>query len=584
MGKDSNNEVGRRKFLRVTGGSSVIAAGSMIAGCSGSTESEGGGQSGNNSGPKQVTQQTQGAGQSQGKVQMGGALTVAMQSDFDTIHPHKIPGTTGTTMAENFGNALVAATPQGKVVPDLAREMPTVSDDGKTYTFKLRKGVKFHEPYGQELTADDVVANWRKIMDKDYGAYGRSTYEGILVGEGINPKKTIKKTGKYEVTFNLAKPFAPFLVKQAKMSAFGWFTIVPMKAVNEHGQDFGTANTGVWATGPFKYAPGKSKSGSRYVYEKNPNYFKKGKGGQLPYLDTLVFEISPESSTRTTGLKTGDIDIDESTAATDIQGIKQSENAHVLSQPSSSKMNQWVNTRNFKPFTDKQVRKALMHAANRKAVVETKFQGYAAIAHSPIPPWSWAYDEDACVTYDNDPEKAKQLLEKAGYADGFKFKCEPTNQPKFVDTAKILQQNYKQAGLDMSVKPASKGTTFDPLVGGWGDKSVPPKGFHSMIENFTWGFSPDDYTFATFHSQQPFNYSYYSNQKADKAMKSAREAQSRKKRKKFYRTAQKLITRDMPQPFLVWNNVTHGIRNRVHNFDIYPTAYMLFEDVWVENK
>lgn len=583
MASDSDEHLNRRTFLRVAGGSGVVGASSMVAGCSGNSGSGGGGggETAGGSGPNVQTQATE---TSQAEVQTGGTLRVAMQSDFDTLHPHNIPGTTGTTLVENFGNALVAATPKGEVVPDLARELPTVSNDAKQYTFKLRKGVRFHEPYGRELTADDVVANWRKILDKEYGAYGRSTYKGILVGEGIDPKNTVQKTGKYEVTFNLDKPFAPFLIKQAKMSAFGWFTIVPMEAVKEHGDKFGTAKTGVWATGPFKYVPEKSKAGSNYVFEKNPHYFKKGEAGQLPYLDKLVFEISPESTTRTSGLKAGDIDIDESTAATDIKDIKGANNAHVLSKPSSAKMSQWVNTRNFEPFTKRKVRKALMHAANRRAVVETKFRGYAAIAHSPLPPWHWAYDEEACVTYENDAEKAQKLLEEAGHSNGFSFKCEPTNQPKFVDTAKILQRNYKKAGMDMSVKPASKGTTWDPLVGGWGDKSVPPKNFHSMVENFTWGFSADDYTYATFHSEQPFNYSYYSNDEADKAMEKARQTRDKKKRKEFYRTAQKHITDDAPQPFLIWNNVTHGVHSRVHNFDIYPTAYMLFEDVWVETN
>lgn len=576
----TEDDRGRRGFLKMAGATTTIGAGSMLAGCASSDKSSQGNGDGNGDGPKTVANtQTE----STGEIQPGGTLTVAMQSDYDTLHPHKIPGTTGTTIAENIGNALVKATPKGEVKPDLAREMPTVSNDGKQYTFKLRKGVKFHPPYERELTADDVVENWRTILDPDYGAYGLSTYKGILTGEDVTPKETVQKTGKYEVTFNLTEPFAPFLIKQAKMSAFGWFNIVPMEAVEEHGKDFGTPKTGIWSTGPFIYQADKSTAGSKYVLEKNPNYFKEGEGGQLPYLDKLVFQISPESTTRTSSLKSGQIDIDESAAATSIKDLKNREKTHVVSKPSSAKMNQWVNQRNYEPFTKTKVRKALMHAANRKAIVETKFRGYAAIAHSPLPPWHWAYDKDAAVTYENDTKKAKQLLKEAGESS-FSFTCEPTNQPKFIDVAKILQQNYKKIGIDMSIKPASKGTTWQPLVGGWDDKSVPPKSWHSMIENYTWGFSADDFTYATFHSEQPFNYSYYSNKKADEAMEKARKTRGRKKRKEHYATAQKLITDDMPKPFLVWNNVSHAFRSRVNNFDVYPTAYMLFEDVWVSQN
>lgn len=578
MPSRADSSMDRRTFLRLTGTSGLVGAGSMLAGCT----DDGGESTSTPADDSDANVATEGEQTTTDpeEIQTGGTLTVAMQSNFDTLHPHKIPGTTGSTMAENFGNALVLATPDGEVVPDLAAEMPTISEDGTTYTFKLREGVQFHPPYDRELTADDVVENWRAILDADYGAYGRSTFQGVLVGEDISPEDTVKKTGEYEVTFELTEPFAPFLIKQAKMSAFGWFNIVPMEAVEEHGEDFGTADTGVWATGPFIYKPEESTAGSSYVYEANPNYFKEGEGGQLPYVDKLVYEIAPESSTRSTALQAGDIDIDESTAATDIDDLKSKDGVEVVSKPSSAKTSQWVNTRNFEPFTKRKVRKALLYAANREAVVQTKFQGYAAVAHSPLPPWHWAYDKEACVTYDHDPEQAQTLLEEAGHTN-FSFKCEPTNQPKFVDVAKILQQNYEAAGMDMSVEPASKGTTYDPLVGGWGDESIPPESFHSMIENFTWGFSADDYTYATFHTEQPFNYSYYSNEEADEAMEKARRTTDREARKEHYRTAQHEITDDQPQPFLIWNNVSHGFRSRVKNFDVYPTAYMLFEDVWL---
>lgn len=577
----NSNGSSRRRFLTMTGATTAVGAGSMLAGCSGDSDDTN--QGGESDGDGANTAEADDNTTEEGDIQTGGDLVVAMQSDFDTIHPHKIPGTTGTTIMENIGNALVTATPEGEVEPDLAAEMPEITDDGLTYTFELREGVTFHPPYDREVTADDVVANWHAILDPDYGAYGISTYQGILTGDDVTPEDTVQKTGEYEVTFNLQTEFAPFLIKQAKMSAFGWFNIVPMDAVEEHGEDFGTASTGVWSTGPFMYNAEQSSQGSKYVLEANPDYFKEGEGGQLPYVDTLTFQISPESSTRTSSLQAGSIDIDESTAATDIETIENADGVSVVSKPSSAKTSMWVNRRNYEPFTKTKVRKALMHASNRNAVTETKFRGYAAIAHSPLPPWSWAYDEEACVTYENDQEKAKSLLEEAGHGS-FSFTCEPTNQPKFVDVAKILQQNYQQVGVDMTISPASKGTTWDPLVGGWEDESIPPSDWHSMIENYTWGFSADDFTYATFHSEQPFNYTYYANDDADEAMEQARKTLDREERKEHYATAQEHITDDMPKLFQVWNNVTHGYRDSVRNLDIYPTAYMLFEDVWLAQE
>ena len=498
-------------------------------------------------------------------------------SGAETLNPHKVSFTTGITMCENLTNSLYRVTPDGKIEPDLAAEMPDVSDDGTTYTVKLKEGVQFHEPYKRELTAEDVVWNFRKILDKEYGAAGRGAYVGTLVGDGIDPQETVQETGEYEVTFNLAQSYAPFLYKQASMSAFAWYGIIPPESLEEHGSDLGAIDNGVWGTGPFKYVPEESQAGSKFVFEKNPDYFREGEGGQLPYLDRLVVKVVPEASVRSTQLKSGGADVNESVAATEVSAMKEHDDISVLEKPSTAKVSQWVNIVNFPPTSSKKVRKALMHAMNREVIIGTKFQGHAAIAHSPFPPWHWAYNEDACVTYEQDVEKAKSLLEEAGHA-GFSFTCEPSNQTKFVDVATILQQQYRKAGVDMEVQPLSKGSVWDPV-----SADETPEDWHSMIENFTWGFAADDYAYATFHSDAVFNYTEYSDSKTDELMTEARHVPDRERRKELYDDVQHRITDAMPKLFMLWNNVIHGHRNRVHNLRVWGSAYMWFEDVWKES-
>jgi peptide/nickel transport system substrate-binding protein len=551
----------------------------MLAGCSGSSESgttqettTGGG--GATESETQTETETE---QSQSEIQTGGELVVAMQSGTETLNPHKVSFTTGITMCENMSNSLYRVTSEGKIEPDLAKEMPEISDDGTQYTVTLREGVQFHEPYKREMTAEDVVWNFRKILDKEYGAAGRGAFVGTLVGEDIDPQETVQQTGEYEVTFNLAQSYAPFLYKQASMSAFAWFSIIPPESLEEHGDDLGATDSGVWATGPFRYVPEESQAGSKFVFERNPDYFREGEGGQLPYLDRLVYKVVPEASVRSTQLKSGGVDVNESVVATEVEAMRNNSDIAVLEKPSTAKTSQWLNIVNFEPLTKKKVRKALMYAMNREAIIQTKFQGHAAIAHSPFPPWHWAYDEDAAVTYDQDVERAKQLLQDAGHA-GFSFTCEPANQSKFVDVATILQQQYRQANVKMEVTPVSKGTVWDPVSG---DET--PGEFNSMLENFTWGFAADDYAYATFHSDAVFNYTEYADETTDELMTEARHVPERERRKELYDKVQKRITDDMPKLFLLWNNVIHGHRNRVHNLRVWPSAYMWFEDVWKES-
>lgn len=569
---DKSGSIDRRSVLRMAGATGITGAGSMLAGCAGGDDGEDGTtqEETTTTSDEEQTTDTQ-------DVETGGTLTVALQGDFETLNPHKVSFTSGITVCENISNSLYRVEPDGEVLPDLAKGMPEVSDDGTTYTIQLKEGVMFHPPYERELTADDIVANYRKIADTDYGAYGRGAFTGFLWGEGIDPTETIQKTGEYEVTFHLEDTYAPFLYKQASMSAFAWFGIVPMEAIEEHGGDFGTFDTGVWSTGPFMYNPDRSTQGSEYVLEKNPEYFREGEGGQLPYVDEVIVKIVPEASVRTTQLKAGQIDVDESVPATDVGEYENSENIQVIETPSTAKTSQWVNIKTYEPTMKKKVRKAMMYAMNREAIVQTKFQGHAAVAHSAIPPWHWAYNKDACVTYDQDIEQAQQLLDEAGYPDGFSLKCEPTNQPKFVDIATILQQQYKQAGIDMSVEPVSQTSAFAPI-----NSSPPEEDWHSMVENFTWGFSADDYAHATFHKDAVYNYTHWKNDEASEVMLQTRKETDREKRKELFNEFQELVTDSMPKLFLLWNNAIHGYRSRVHNLRVWPSFYMWWEDVWVE--
>ena len=568
--------VDRRSFLRLTGTAGVVGASTMLAGCgeqSGGETTEATPNEGDTDQGGEESEETE-----SGSAQHGGTVTVAMQSDFDNIHPHKSPGTTGIMLVENMSNSLYRVSPTGELLPDLASDMPEVSDDGLQYVVPLKEGVQFHPPYDREMTAEDVVENFRRILDSDYGAYGRGAYVGTLTGEGIDPEETVQVTDDYEVTFNLEQTYAPFLMKQASLSSYGWFSIAPPEAIDEHGENLGNAETGSWATGPFMYNAEESTAGSEYVLDRNPNYFREDdEGNQLPYVDRAVITIAPEASVRTTQLQSGEIDINESVAATDVDSLTGAEGVEIKETPSTAKTSQWANIVSYEPTSNKTVRKAMMNAMNREAIVQTKFQGHAEIAHSVFPPWHWAYNKDACVTYDHDPQQAEQLLEEAGYPDGFSLKCEPSNQPKFVDVATLLQQQYAQVGIDMSVQPAAKNAAYDPI-----EDSPPPEDWHSLVENFTWAFSADDYTGANFHSDAAFNYTHYSNEEADELMMEARHTVDRDRRKELYNDIQGILTDDLPKLFILWNNAIHGHRSRVNGFRVWPTASIWLEDVWLE--
>jgi peptide/nickel transport system substrate-binding protein len=559
----------RRSFLRVTGTAGVASTTSMLAGCAGRSEP--------NVESEQVDDQQE---NTPAKPQNGGTLRVALQSDPWTLHPHLFQDTSSSQLAENYGNTLVDVDPEGKFLPDLATKVPKPENGGRKYVFQLRKGVRFHGDYG-EVKADDVVVNFQKILDEKYGSPARADYEGILVGEGIDPKQSVQATGEYEVTFNLAEPYSPLLYKLSDPRT----TIVPPEVIEKHGKDLGTPDVGIWATGPYQFV--EASPNSQYTFERNPNYFKKEDGRQLPYLDRVVYRIVPESSVTATQIRTGGIHIAEYLEARDVSSVKQSGDVSVNSRPGASQINLYVNQTTFPSLSKKEVRQALALASNKQAIIQTKFDGLASPGHSIFPPWHWAYDEGAVNKYEYDPERARSLLEQAGET-GLRFTCQPTNQPLFVDTASILQQNLRQIGVDMEITPKEKSAAWEPVIEAWDPKKFPPKdqvgppsNFHALLEDITYAFDADGYSYITFHTDAWLNVSYYSNEQVDTWMENARKTLDQNEQKQIYSKVQGKITEDIPQIFQVWWNVNQGYRNEVQNFRTFPTGELNLETVWL---
>lgn len=567
-GIETTTPLDRRSFLRVTGATGIVGTSTVLAGCSGQDSQDGE--------PQDDGEETPTTSSSE--ITTGGELVIALQSNPAGMHPHKRINTSGQQLARNFANTLLDVSPEGEIFPDLAVDLPEESDDGTTYTFTIREGVQFHEPYKRELTADDVAANFHKILEKDYGSPGRGDFEGLLVGESLDPTETVQATDDYEVTFSLSEPFADF---QAKI-ATTFTSIIPMESLEEHGEDLGTVDTGVWATGPFQFV--EATSADHYTFERNPDYFRETDAGQLPYVDEITFRIVPEASVRTTGLKTGDIDISEQVPATSVSSMQQQENVKIKSRPGSSRLTSWLNIRNYEPLTNKSVRKALAHAHNEDALIETKFKGLAIAPTGPFPPWHWAYDEEAVTTYPHDVEQAKSLLDEAGYSDGFEMTCAPTNQPLFVDTAQIFQQSLSDVGISLEITPKEKSAAFAPMYDKWETDPVgPSEDFHSMIEDLSFGFDADSYAYS-YRTNAPFNFSYYSNEEVDIWVDDARSATDQAERKELYANLQSQVTEDVPEIWQAWWNTNQGMQTNVKNFHVYPNFAIHLEQTWIDQN
>lgn len=564
MPESSSN---RRKFIKIVGGSSVAGA-SMLAGCSGESGDD-----------ATTTDGSSGATDSEatttaaGEVSRGGELVAAISTDPPApLHPHKTRSSQGVMLARAYANSLVALSPEGEVVPEIA-ESVDASEDATTFVVTLREDVTFHPPYDRQLTAEDVVENFRRILDEEYGATSLSNFQGFLVGDGIDPEETVRQTGEFEVTFELAQPFADFV--NTLTSVF----ILPMEAVDEHGDDFGTMGTGTWGTGPYTFTEGQKQD--HYTFEAFDDYFETGEDDEsLPYLDGVRFEVVPESSTRMTQIETGEVDVASPVPASDADSLESADDISVESTSSVIRMCNFLNL-NKEEFQKRKVRQAMMHAVNREAIVDVAYNGYAEPGWGVFPPWHWAHSEDATQTYPYDPERAQQLLEEAGETD-LSFECLVPNQPPFSDVAEILGQNYADVGIDMEINTVEESSAWGSLLGQWGNEppGPSPEDFETNVQTLSVEMYADSFAYWKYHTGHFLNVTYYD--QSDDVIEEARQTTDRDEREDLYAQLEQEATEYVDRIGLVWPSVIQATRSSVRNYDVYPNQRIILTDVWLD--
>ncbi|MEA2782785.1 MAG: peptide/nickel transport system substrate-binding protein [Rhodospirillaceae bacterium] len=322
-------------------------------------------------------------------------------------------------------NRLVDVDDNFKVLPELATSW-SVSDDGLTWTFKLRQGVKFHS--GKDFTSADVVYTFKRMLDPALGSGARAVLE-FLDPDGI------KAPDPYTVTFTTKHA----VVELPVLITNKFTNIVPNGAKHE---DLRLHEDG---TGPFMQEQFTPNAPVR-IFKKNPNYWDAGK----PKADCLRVTVAQEAIGAVSAIKSGQVDLVLNVDPSVIPALKGDANVQLLETAASNSMtiSMWVDT---KPFDDNRIRQALKLAVDRQAMVDTVLLGYGeAGADNPVPTGSPAsFVKEAPK---QDIAKAKQLLAEAGHPDGLKFDMYTAEGvPGMVRMAQVFAEMAKPAGFDINV-------------------------------------------------------------------------------------------------------------------------------------
>ena len=436
-----------------------------------------------------------------------------------------------------------------EVEPGLA-ESWTISPDGKTYTFQLRKGVKFHD--GTDFNAESVKFNFDRVLDKTHPFANTGPFPFVFT---LGPIERTEVTGPYEVALHMKEPYAPTLTMLA--GAIGGLAGISPSAVKKYGKDFSRKGGG---TGPFKLV--EWVSGQRFVLEANAEYWR-----GAPKLKGLVFRPIIDDNARVSEMLSGGTDLTIEVPPDNITTFSNPAQFTLYQQAGPHLWYLVLNT-TAKPFDDKRVRQAANYAINKNAMAKDVLKGTATVADGVTPPaFTWAHDA-ALKPYPYDPAKAKQLLAEAGYADGIDVTFYVTQSgsgmlsPVLMGTA--IQADLAAVGIRCKIETYEWNTFLGKIIPAM-PKDVAVAELSFMTQD------PDMHPFLALRTGAPVNSGGFSDPKVDALIDQGRTETDPVKRAAIYKQMQELLYDDAP-----WVFVANWIQNAVSSasvkgFELHPS-------------
>jgi peptide/nickel transport system substrate-binding protein len=437
----------------------------------------------------------------------------------------------------NIFEGLVKVDRNGKMVPGLAAKWD-VSSDGKVYTFHLRKGVLFHN--GEAFNA--AVAKWNLERGAAEGTKNAHpeffrVIEKIETPDDATLKLTLKGVD------------ALFLFRMAEGDA----VMLPMKGFEN------TAAAPI-GTGPFKFA--EWKRGDSVVMERNPNYWNP----QLPYLDKVTYRFIGDPSAMAAALKTGDIDIIGWMQAPELAADFVKDKRFKVLSGSSVAENIMSTNNKVPPFDNKLVRQAMAHAIDRKAVIDLVMAGYGTPIGSHWPPVT-PYYEDLTGKFPYNPQKAKELLAKAGYPGGFEATIKlPAIYAYSKRAGEVIADMLGQVGIKLKIELVEWGV--------WLDRVFKQKDFQLSMIGHAEAWDIGIYANPTYYFQ-------YDSKEFQDAYANALKTTTAEEQSKWFKRCQEIIAEDAVNGYLFVIPSLSVMKAELMNWwRDYPTIVLDCTEVW----
>ena len=472
-------------------------------------------------------------------------LVVAQGADIVSLDPHKANDQPSSRVTRQIYDTLIDQTEKLELAPGLAESWKQI--DEKTWEFKLRQNVKFHN--GETFKASDVKFTFGRLVDPATKAPG-----AFIMGQ----LDKVEVVDDYTVRLVTKAPFAPILAHLAHTAT----SILSEKAVTTAGDKYAETPVG---TGPFKFV--NWTTGAHVDLARFDGYW-----GEKAKADTVRFRAIKEGSTRAIELETGAVDIVYTIEPQDYERMKAENKVQLLRDKTLSTNYIGFNTQKA-PYDKVEVRQAINHALNVDEIVKHVLLNIGEKATSPISNLVWGANTEL-KGYAFDVNKAKELLTKAGLPNGFKTTIWTNDNPTRMKIAEVVQSQLKKINIDVTIEVVEWGKYLADTAAGKHDMFI--LGWVAVTGDADYGLFP------LFHSSQfgsPGNRTMYKNDKVDQLLDKGRTTGNQADRLAAYKEAQQIILQDAPWLFLNIGEEVNGLKKGVTNFVAHPAGHHRLKNV-----
>lgn len=459
-------------------------------------------------------------------------LKTTISMDIDSLNPYKIVSSGSEEIMFNVFEGLVMPGADGSLKPAIAENWK-ISDDGKTYTFKIRKGVKFHN--GKELTPQDVVFSLKRMAGKD----GMPPVKALL-GE----MQDIKVVGDDEVEITLPAPNSAFIYS------------LTMGIVPEENKD--NLDKNPIGTGPFKV--GEYSREQKIVLDKFDDYW-----GDKAKLDKVTVYITPNNETAFLKLLSGEIDM---LSRVDAKRIKELNDFNNVYGPQNTVQIFALNN-SIEPFNDIRVRKAINYALDKDEIIKNVMNGNGKKLETNMSPVMKKYAIEN-IGQKQDIEKAKELLKESGH-ENFTFTIKvPSNYSLHVNTAQVIAEQLKQVGINAKIETVEwatwlsdvyNGRKYEATIVGLSGKLDP----YAILRRYTKNYKN--------------NFFNFDNPQYDQLIENAKNSTDDKTIVENYKKAQEILRDEQAAIYIMDPELMTSLKKNIKGFEYYPTPFINFANM-----